>query len=79
MTKENTSIEKAFERDFSFEGNNDPEDTPKMLFVIHDDGTKSIARPEYVIAFARQCYFNGYEDGQLEKPEVLPSEKVIRP
>jgi len=46
--------EEKFNKGFSFEGNNDPNDSPKMLFVKHHDGTKSIAKPEYVLAFIDQ-------------------------
>ena len=56
MTHSNQlSWEEAFNKGFSFEGNNDPNDSPKMLFTIWKDGTRSIATPEYVKAFIKQA------------------------
>ena len=47
--------EEKFDRGFSFEGNNDPNDTPKMMFIDNFDGTKSLAKPEYFKAFIREA------------------------
>lgn len=63
--------EDKFEQGFSFEGDNDPNSTPKMMFVRLHDGTKTIARPEYFKEFFKafiakekeESYKLGYQHG----------------
>lgn len=65
--------EEAFERGFSFEGNNDPESTPKMMFIIHEDGTKSLATPEYVKGFIKVALRH-----QIQRSAEQEREKTIK-
>lgn len=76
MTQDTPTVEEAFSDGFSFEGNNDPEDTPKMLFVKHEDGTKSIATPEYVIAFAK-AYATTYGNERYEEGVKAERDRIV--
>jgi len=55
-------VEKLFDKGFSFEGNNDPNITPKMMFVIHPDGSKSLATPAYFKAFIREAVLSAQQE-----------------
>jgi len=50
-----TDVDAAFDRGFSFEGNNDASTPPILLFQKWEDGSRSLVTREYLLAFIHEA------------------------
>lgn len=70
----------VFDRGFVFEGGNSGDDAPiRYMYRVNEDGSRTLATREYVIAFIRQTLVQQHEKDMARVREMAHLLQVILP